>query len=255
MLTWLGQAGFVLSHAGRTVLIDPFLSAHPRRRVPPATSVDDLRGADLVLCTHEHADHFDIPTLTALAAQSPSTRFAVPPQLVGALMDAGIPDPRILASLDGQQLDYAAITVDVVPAEHGQSMTDAYGFGREGGGPARFVGYVVDLGGTRIYHAGDTTWWPGHEEALRALRIDVALLPINGRDKVRECAGIVGNLDAEEAVDLAIRSGARLIVPMHWDAIEGNGGDPAEVLAAARRHRMPLSVHIPERGRATWLIV
>jgi L-ascorbate 6-phosphate lactonase len=247
-LTWLGQAGFVLRDRSSRVAVDPFLSPHPRRRVAAPIDVEALADVDLVLCTHEHADHMDLPTLRTLAASSPSMLFAAPAPVVDQLARAGIPEHRILPAYDGEPLGGAGIDVDVVPSEHGQTMTDAYGFGRVDGGPARFVGYVVELAGVRVYHSGDTTWWDGHDECLRELSIDVALLPINGRDRIRESDGVVGNLDAREAAELAARSGAGLLVPMHWDAITGNLGDPAEVVSAVQQRELPVSVLVPRRG-------
>ena len=252
-LTWHGQAGFEIAGNGRRIVLDPFLSAHPRRRVAASATVPDLAGSDVVLCTHEHADHLDLPTLLALAALSPTTCFVVPAPLVSLVHSHGIARERVLPAVDGERFDFRAIPVDVVPAEHGRTVDDAYGFGRDSEGPARFVGYVVEMCGLRIYHSGDTTWWDGLDQLLRSLRIDVALLPINGRDRAREQEGIVGNLDATEAARLAVRSGAKLVVPMHWDAIEGNGGDPAELVAALAREQSTLSVLIPERGRRVTL--
>jgi L-ascorbate metabolism protein UlaG (beta-lactamase superfamily) len=252
-LTWLGQAGFVLQ-AGRTrVVIDPFLCPSPRRAAQPPIGVEELVGADLVLCTHEHADHLDLATLQVLAATSPSTVFAGPAPIVHLLVDAGIPAERVRAARDGELLGGVCAPVHVVPAEHGVTMADAYGFGRtDPASPARFVGYVVELGGVRVYHSGDTTWWPGHERYLRALGVQVALLPINGRDAEREGRGVVGNLEPSEAVRLASQSGADLLVPMHWDMIVGNLGSPGDVVTAVQQLGLELSVLVPRRGAPFW---
>ena len=70
--------------------------------------------------------------------------------------------------------------------------------------------------------------------ALRPLGIEIALLPINGRDDEREALGIVGNMDAAEAVELAAEIGASILVPMHWDGFAGNTVEPHEAVEAAR---------------------
>jgi L-ascorbate 6-phosphate lactonase len=250
-LTWLGQAGFVLRVESKCVVVDPFLSPGPRRATAPPVTPEALVGADLVLCTHEHADHMDLPTLSTLARVSPATRFAVPAPIVGQLAEAGIPRNRVLPAYDGEVLAGVDIRVTVLPSEHGVSMADAYGFGRDSGvGPARFVGYVIELAGVRVYHSGDTTWWDGQDDLLRSLGIHIALLPINGRDQEREERGVVGNLTPEEAALLAARSGADLLIPMHWDTITGNLGSPAAVAAAVESHGLDLAVLIPRRGVA-----
>src|SRR5947207_12725733 len=106
-------------------------------------------------------------------------------------------------------------------------MADAYRLGP-------FLGYVVSAGGVRVYHAGDTVVFDGLVDRLRELRVDLALLPINGRDAEREAAGIVGNIDAREAAQLAEEIGADAAVPLHWDMFAWNPGDPAEFVGAAR---------------------
>jgi L-ascorbate metabolism protein UlaG (beta-lactamase superfamily) len=93
---------------------------------------------------------------------------------------------------------------------------------------------VVSAGGVRVYHAGDTILFDGLVERLRELRIDLALVPINGRDDEREAQGIVGNMDAHEAARLASDIDADAVVPIHWDMFAGNPGDPAAFVAAAR---------------------
>ena len=101
----------------------------------------------------------------------------------------------------------------------------------------------------RLYHAGDTIVTDALRAAL-APRIDVALLPINGRDAERESRGIVGNMDAAEAVELALEIGASTLVPYHWDGFAGNTVPPgATVDAAAGR----IHVVVPSRfGRSSF---
>jgi L-ascorbate metabolism protein UlaG (beta-lactamase superfamily) len=125
---------------------------------------------------------------------------------------------------------------------HGLELTDAYRFG---GDPPRFLGYVIDLAGVRVYHAGDTIPYDGIEDVV----CDVAMLPINGRDAEREAHGIVGNLDAEEAVRLAAAIGANVLVPIHYDMFAANPGDPARVVAAALREPRAPAVLVPTRRR------
>lgn len=250
---WLGQAGFAIEGAGHRIVIDPFLSKSPRRAAPPHLVASQLVGADLVLCTHEHADHMDLDTLRILAIESPATLFAAPEPTLGILVAGGIPQSRLIGARDRELVTRTAARVHVVPSEHGRNMDDAYGFGRETpGSPARFVGYVLDLDGVCIYHSGDTTRWPGQDALLRELGVQVALLPINGRDSAREGSGIVGNLDPREAALLASQCGAELIVPMHWDAITGNQGSPSELVAAVAQLGLNLTVLVPGQGKPFW---
>ena len=76
------------------------------------------------------------------------------------------------------------------------------------------------------------------EDALRELDPDVAILPINGRDAMREADGIWGNLHADEAAALAAAAGVPAVVPCHFDGVDGNLGDP-DAFVAALRERAP----------------
>ena len=249
-LTWFGQAGFLIEADEARILVDPYLSERAERRYPPPIDPATLAGVDLVLCTHEHLDHLDLPTVVAVTATSPDARVVVPAPVTGQVTKAGVPADRVIGAVANEPLTDLAAPVYPIPARHGVDVVDAYTFGEElSGGQIRYLGYVVELGGARIYHAGDTIWWPGQEDALRALGVHVALLPINGRDPVREAANIVGNLDHREAALLADAAGVDLLVPMHWDLFAGNVGFPDQLVAAVQRLGLDVPVLVPRRMR------
>jgi len=124
-------------------------------------------------------------------------------------------------------------------------MEDAYGDGSSLGSGPRFVGYVIG-GESRLYHAGDTIVTDALLSALRPLEIEVALLPINGRDAEREARDIVGNMNAIEAVDLVLELGAPTLIPYHWDGFHGNTVPPGSVVDAAAGR---INVVVPARDR------
>ena len=87
------------------------------------------------------------------------------------------------------------------------------------------LGYLIDAGEIRLFHAGDMCMYDGLLERLT--KVDVALLPINGRDYFRNKNDIIGNFNCEEAVTLAKEIGASLLIPMHHDLYEVNRVSPA----------------------------
>jgi L-ascorbate metabolism protein UlaG (beta-lactamase superfamily) len=122
-------------------------------------------------------------------------------------------------------------------------MADAYTFGHEiSGGLYRYLGYVIELAGVRVYHAGDTIAYEGMSQRLRDLHVDLALLPINGRSAEREARGLVGNLGPAEAADVAAEAGIPVMVPMHHDTIDGNTGSVAELRAYVATRQWRLAV-------------
>jgi L-ascorbate metabolism protein UlaG (beta-lactamase superfamily) len=249
-LWWLGQSGFGMRGHAANVLVDPFIADHPDRLFPPPVRPDQVGGLHAVAVTHDHLDHLDEESLPGLAEASPDAQFVVPEPLVGRVADLGIASERIAGVQPDRPLELDGLTIHAVPACHGDDLKEGYGFGRErSAGLYRYLGYVFDLGGVHVYHAGDTIPYEGMEERLRELRPDVALLPINGRDAQRERQGIVGNLDEEEAVNLAAAIGADLLVPMHYDLFAANPGSPERLVELVRKEHPELQVLVASRAR------
>ena len=249
-LSWFGQASFAARGGGTTILLDPFLSPYDGRLHDPPLAPDECVGIDVVFCSHEHVDHLDVPSIDAIATASPGAVFVVPSPIVDMVTEAGAPSDRVVGMQPGGSMEIGGLTVRAVPACHGVTMDDAYGFGESlSGGLVRFLGFVIDLGGVRIYHAGDTVHFDGMEETLAPLGIDVALLPINGRDAERERRGIVGNLDHREAAWLGSRIDAGLLVPMHYDLFARNLGFPGALVETVGREFPDVPVLVPARDR------
>jgi L-ascorbate 6-phosphate lactonase len=248
-ITWYGQAGFRLAAGDSQILIDPFLTDRGDRRYSPPATAAEFADATLVLCTHEHLDHMDLPFLRELCAVNPQARIVVPAPVVEIAAAAGIDRARLAGAKPGTELRDRDVTVHPVPALHGigGDQPVAYEFAPDGG-PARFLGYVVELGGIRFYHAGDGLVYPELPAALDALAPDVLMLPINGRDHMRESAGIVGNMNETEAAWLCAQVGPSYVIPMHYDAIEGNVGDPGRFTTMVH-HSGAAAIVIPARAR------
>jgi len=224
------------------ILVDAFLSPHPERLVRSELAIAERRFLDVIACTHDHLDHLDRDALPQLASESPQARILVPEQVADVVAGLGISSNRIVGMQADRSVQIAGVTVHAVPARHAIHARDGYSFGA-------FLGFVFSAGGVAIYHAGDTIGFDGLADRLRALRVDVCLLPINGRDAEREARDLVGNLDADEAAALAIASGAQVAVPMHYDMFAGNPGDPARMVAAVQRLGGKVTVVVPARGR------
>jgi len=228
-LTWLGQAGFRLSFDGVELVVDPWVSSHENRLIPPPPL--PAEGIDWLLVTHEHLDHLDLEFLPVLLERSPAARVALPASLVPLVEDV-VSAERLVPVEPHDTLDLDGLEARVVPAIHGVTVDDAYGDGSAVGGRPRFVGYVV--GSDRpVYHAGDTLATDELAAALQALAVDVALLPVNGRDAAREALGFVGNMNAVEAVELALAVRSTTLVAYHWDGFAGNTAPPGAVADAA----------------------
>ncbi len=234
-LHWLGQAGFVITGGGHRLLIDPYLSdslarkyrgsryGHVRMMASPIAP-EDIDRVDLVLCTHRHTDHMDPDTLQPLAARFPRLRFVVPAASIEeARKRCGVGDDRLLPVRAGRPVEpLPGLVVTPLPSAHESLQVDAEG-------RHEWLGYLVALGGVRLYHSGDCIPFPGLEDAVRRLAPDLALLPVNGRDGERSGNGVPGNFTLDEAVALCRRSGIPAMVAHHYGLFDFNTVPPAVI--------------------------
>lgn len=188
---WLGHDTFRLDGSS-TVYIDPWkLSAGAPR-------------ADLVLVTHDHFDHFSPDDIARVAA--PRTTLIGP-----ASVTAAVEGVATLTLRAGEAATVGGVTVTAVPA---YNIDKFRGPGELFHPPdAGGLGYVVELDGRRIYHAGDTDAIP----EMREVRCDVALLPVSGTYV----------MTAEEAAEACRMISAAAVVPMHFGDIVGTAADAA----------------------------
>jgi L-ascorbate 6-phosphate lactonase len=239
-VTWLGQSGFLFEAVGRRILVDPFFSDHEGRAYPPPP-IDELGArCDWLFATHEHLDHLDGAALPEIVRRSEGIRVVVP-EPVAAQVRGVVPDAVTVKP--GERVELEGVgAVTVVPAVHALEPADGYS------ADPRFVGYVFELDGVAIYHAGDTIVTDELLDALSGIRVDVALLPINGRTYFRERDGLAGNTDFRDAVALARHIGARLLVPIHWDGFATNSERPGTAVDEAVATDAPFHVLVLRRG-------
>ena len=223
---WLGQAGFVLRSSEACCIIDPYLSnslalkykdtqfTH-QRMMPIPVSPEELKSVDGIFCTHHHSDHLDPGTLVPLLGANPSARLVAPRASLDRLVPLGL-DTRLSDPVNPQlKLSVVDFKVTVVPASHETIETDS-------NGNHRFVGYVMETAGLRIYHSGDCIPFDGQAELLRPFAIDLALLPINGRDEMRRSNGIPGNFTIDEAIRLCRNAGIKNLLCHHFEMFDFN---------------------------------
>jgi L-ascorbate 6-phosphate lactonase len=198
---WLGQGGYLLkSPAGTTVMIDAYLSDYAeevwgvKRVLPPVIDPERLT-PDLFLATHWHEDHLDPPIVRRYATE-PAAIFGGPESCVVRARIWGWPAGRTVRLDRGDSRTIADVQVTATFARHDEEIAMT--------GDA--VGFLLDVGGVRIWLAGDSEY-DGRLRSMRQAEVDVALVPING---------VGGNMNAHEAALLVWQVSPKVAVPMHY---------------------------------------
>lgn len=227
----LGQSGIKLSFPSATVYIDPYLSNSVqeldapdlKRQTPIALKPELVTDADWVLITHEHIDHCDPHTLPKLAKASPQAQFIGPAPVIDILKNWGIQESRLHLAEESWKDLAQRLSVLAVPAAH-------LAIERDSSGHLRYIGFLINFQGKKIYIAGDTIVTDELVDSLKAqLPIDTAFMPVNEHNYFKKRRGIIGNMSAREAFQLAQELNFKQVVALHWDMFAVNAVSPAEI--------------------------
>lgn len=217
--TWVGHATVLIQTAGLNILTDPFWSDHaspfpplgPRRVAEPGIDFDDLPKVDIVVVSHNHYDHMDLPTLKKLWRRDR-------PQIVTSLgNDRIIRDAGAEAkALDwGESVQAKGATVHVLRNHHWSSR-----WGRDRN-RALWSAFLIETAGGNIFFAGDTgagdMHWPQAARDLGPVRL--ALIPIGAFRFYPGQMETSAHIGPEQAVDLFEALGAAQAIPIHWGTI------------------------------------
>jgi L-ascorbate metabolism protein UlaG (beta-lactamase superfamily) len=235
-LWWLGQSGCLVLWQDEFLLLDPYLSDSltekyadtnkPHVRMTERViAPEKLDFVSIVTSSHNHTDHLDGETIRPLLSTNPHLTILVSTasQQFAAERLQVIPE-RLTAIACGQPQTIGQWTFHAVPAAHEELSVDK-------NGNHQYIGLLVQVGPWTLYHSGDTVRYEGMVDWLRPFAIDVAMLPINGRDPAR---GVAGNLSGPEAVQLAQDCGMKTVIPCHFDMFEFNTVTPHHFFAVAK---------------------
>lgn len=221
-LRFLGHSAFLLSAGGKQVLIDPFIEGNPKS---PVTLEEALAWqVDAVLISHAHGDHWG----NALDFG----RAGIP--VIGTAEVGGYAGQHGAAKAIGANIggtvkgDWGQVTL--TPAWHSSSFPD----GSYGGMP---TGLIIEMGGKRVYFAGDTSRF-SDMALIGEGGLDLAILPIGDHYTM-------GPLEAAKCLDLLKPKAA---LPMHYGTFPPLTGDPQ--VFAAEAEKRGVKVYLPQLGES-----
>ena len=254
--TWIGHATLLVDMGGITVLTDPMFSerasplsfAGPKRIVPPGIAFDDLPDIDVIVISHSHYDHLDMPTLAMLAARFPDLVAVVPLGLGAYAKEAGITDVR-----EGDwwhSTTYKDLTITLTPMHHWSARSP---FDRN---QTQWAGFWIERNDLSFLFLGDT----GYSTDFTAIRErlgkpDLAGIPIGGylpRDFMR-----TAHVNPDESVQIFRDLDAGLAIGLHWGTFrvttEPMRDPPAELTKSLGRQKVsPAHFRALKHGE-TWV--
>lgn len=199
-IRFLGQSGYAIRTEKTQIIIDPYLSdsvnrvAGRPRALPIPMQPGDIC-CDAVICTHDHLDHLDPDTVAAIPR---GQLFITTNEGKAHLESLGQTNVKVL--LVGDSITVGDMDITAVFADH---TVEAFGL-------------IVQAEGKTLYFSGDTLY---HEKLfdIAGYHPDLAFLCINGR---------LGNMNAQEAVQVANHIRAKVSIPNHYDMFASNSEDP-----------------------------
>lgn len=222
--TWIGHATVLLQLGGLNILTDPIFSeraspvswAGPKRKTPPAMQLHELPRIDVVLISHNHYDHLDLPSLHALGEQNGGPPLLLVPLGVGDwLREQGLTNVRQLDWWQSAAAD--GVRFHCVPVQHwsARGLFDRF--------HTLWGGWVIEAqaegGPFTAFFTGDTGYSKDFADIHRRFGdIDFAMIPVGAY----EPRWFMQNqhVDPAEAVRIHQDLGSKQSLGIHWGAFE-----------------------------------
>ena len=245
-VTWFGHASALLEVDGHRVLVDPVWGERvspsptlgPTRLHPAPVALEDLPPVDVVVISHDHYDHLDLPTVRALLHGSQAA-FVVPIGIGEHLRTWDVPEHRIVELDWDGSTTVGELTLTCTEARHFSGRF----FARD---TTLWASWVVAGPRHKVFFGGDTGYTPAFAGiGARLGPFDLTLLPVGAYNEAWRYI----HMNPEEAVRAHGDLGGRVMLPIHWATFNlafHRWAEPVQrALAAAERSDVRLVVPLP----------
>ncbi len=216
VLTFINHASFLIEIENFKIITDPIFSERaspfswlgPKRKRAPGLSLEQLPKIDLVLISHNHYDHLDLPSLRKIEEKF-SPKIIVPIGDADWLRKKGFKNVTELDWHESESIEN--LEIHFVPAQHStnRKMFDV--------DQSFWGGYVIKHPKAQIFHAGDTGYAGHFKEIGNKFDIDIALLPI-GDYKPKDFLYL--HMGPKEAVQAHLDLRSKISFPMHYETFQ-----------------------------------
>jgi L-ascorbate metabolism protein UlaG (beta-lactamase superfamily) len=217
---WLGHSTVLINFFGTRIITDPVFSDRiglnvaglftigPRRLVYPALTIDELPPIDLILLSHAHFDHLDIPSIERFDRSTPVIMAKNTYDVIEDL------DFKTVYELDWDKwTTIGDLRVEALEVKHfGWRYPWEQDRSRGNWDGRSYNGYLLSKNGRHIVFGGDTSYHEKFKSLLqRGLRVELAMMPIGAYDP-----WIFNHANPEQALAMSDHMGAERILPIHW---------------------------------------
>lgn len=192
-INFIGHACFLIEDSGYSLLIDPFIKGNPTASVKP----EDLKPTH-ILVSHAHGDHLGD---AVEIAKNTKAKIYTTNELGGQLSEEGV---ETVAGHIGGKAKTEFGSIKYFQAFHGSGIAGGFA-----------CGFIIDIGGKKIYHAGDTGLTKDME-LLKREDIYLAMLPI----------GDFYTMGPEDALEAVKMINPKHVIPMHYNTFPPIEQDP-----------------------------
>jgi L-ascorbate metabolism protein UlaG (beta-lactamase superfamily) len=207
---WIGHTTVLIRIDGFTILTDPVFSTRigigvgpvtigMKRLVYPAVDLADLPAPDLILLSHAHMDHFDLPSLRKLENTGAT--------LVTAMNTADLLRPKKYRAVHELRWNDSC---QVGPAKIGAFEVKHWGARMRTDVHRGYNGYLIEAGRYRVVFGGDTAYTDSFRQLRTSKPVDLAIMPIGAYNP-----WIHAHCNPEQALTMASHAGAEFVLPVH----------------------------------------
>lgn len=246
-VTWCGHSSILVQLGDKNIFLDPVLEeraspvgfAGPKRFSAVPISAENVPELDVVFISHDHYDHLDYQTITAIDDRVGA--YVVPLGIDAILSGWGVDEGKIYPLAWWESVELDGITYTLIPAQHNSGRNPLKANGTLWGG------IRMDDGSHSVYYTGDTGYYDIFSRVYDAFgAVDLMLADCGQYDP----AWASTHMFPEESVQAALDAHAKWYIPVHWGAfvLSNHDWDEPPRLALEAAERLGVHIAVPEIG-------
>ncbi len=246
-VTWCGHSSILVQLGNQNIFIDPMLSeksspvgfAGPKRFSDPAIEIDNVPDIDVIFISHDHYDHLDYKTITAIDERVKS--YVVPLGIDSILKGWGVNENKLYPLAWWESVKIGGVTYTLVPAQHNSGRNPLQT------NVTLWGGIYMNDGDHTVYYTGDTGYYDVFSRVYDTLgEIDLMLADSGQYDP----AWATTHMTPAQSVQAAKDAQAKWYIPIHWGTfvLSNHAWDEPPILTVEAAEKLEINIATPKIG-------